>query len=135
MPVILKASDCPLPVVDTALATLASGENTTGANSLSARTFAAGNTVISSKLNRNAKQMDLQARYGGGGYAIVNGLAISAGAALTLNIAAGQAAIDGIIEVATATTLAVPDNHTGTPVSDRVWIWLSRAGALSYTLN
>lgn len=136
MPVVLLATQCPLPVIDTALATLTSAENTTGANGLTARTFAAGNTVISSKLNRNAKQMDLQSRYGGGGYGIVNGLALSAGSGLTLNIAAGQANIDGIIgstAAEAATTLAVPDNHPS--ATDRVWIWLSRAGAISSTLN
>jgi len=133
MPISLLASQCPLPVIDTSHTKLSDAENTAGTGVPSARSFAAGNTVISSKLNRNAAQMDLQGRYGGGGYGIVNGLAISAGSGLTLNIAAGQAAIDGIIEIAAATTLAVPDNHPS--ATDRVWIWLSRAGAISYTLN
>ncbi|MBA3768701.1 MAG: hypothetical protein H0W99_17325 [Acidobacteria bacterium] len=52
---------------------------------------------------------------------------------MTLNIAAGQAMIDGVVEISAATTLAVPDNHPS--ATDRIWLWLTRAGAISYTLN
>jgi hypothetical protein len=135
LPTVLLASQCPAPVVEASYPLLATAENTTGAGVLVAKTLAAGATTLSSKWNRNADNLDLLATFGGGGFAIITGLTLSAGSGLTLNIAAGLAAIGGLVEKI-ASTLAVADNHPGTTdPTDRVWIWLSQAGAISSTLN
>lgn len=132
MGITLLASQCPLPVVETSYPLLSVALNTAGTGVAGAQTIASGTSVISAKWNQNADRIDLLATYGGGGFAICTGLTLSAGSGLTLNIAAGLAAIGTYAEKA-ASTLAVPDNHN--TATDRVWIWLSQAGAISSTLT
>lgn len=84
--------------------------------------------IITNPLNENALALDLIGRYGGGGYAVAFGLGLTPPlTGLTLNIAAGHAVVDGVVEVPSATTLAVPDNTA------RVWIWLQSNKTLTYT--
>jgi hypothetical protein len=75
------------------------------------------------KVNENAARADVTARFGGGAYAIVHGLTLSAGAGLTLNIAAGQAQINGPV-----TYLGGTASLTN---STRNWIWISQGGAIT----
>lgn len=131
MPITLLASACPLPVVETGYPTLANSENTTGASAYNrvSRSFAAGDiSTVPSKTNRNANALDQAFNYGGGCFAILTGIAISIGSGLNVAVSAGLAAIGGPVEVA-AQNLAVPNNES------RVWLWLTQAGALTYTLS
>jgi hypothetical protein len=88
-----------------------------------------------SSINPNATSMDLRARYGGGCYAVCHGLALSAGAGLNLNISAGHAMCDGILEVPAATSTVVSASHPGP--TDRAWIWLcpGSGGGATYTIQ
>lgn len=135
MPAILLASVCPAPVVESSYPLLSTSENTAGTGINVARSFAAGDTsTVPSKLNRNANALDAVVNFGGGGFAIATGLALSAGSGLNVSIAAGLAMCGGAVELA-ASTLAVPANHTGSPASDRVWVWLQQNGTPTYTLS
>lgn len=79
---------------------------------------------LPTRLNRNAVRDDIQGRYGGGIYAVAWGLQLAAGSGLNLSISAGQAMLDGPVEVRSTQTLALVDN-----LLSRVWI--SRSGALA----
>jgi hypothetical protein len=119
VPTILTAAQCPSPVIPAALVSPAAG------NPLTSDSFLVGESAnLRSKLNRNAVREDLVGRWGGGAYAVVQGLAISAGAGLLLNVAAGQAMMDGPVTVPTNTTLALLDNTA------RSYIWISQTGVL-----
>lgn len=137
MAITLLASQCPVPVVETAYPLLASSENSTGTSTYNrvSRSFAAGDTAtVPAKLNRNANALDQAFNFGGGAFAILTGIAISIGSGLNVAVSAGLAAIGGPVEV-TAQNLPVAANHTGSPVADRVWLWLTQAGALTTTLS
>lgn len=120
-----KASECPIPQVPIASLWVSSASDSAGPVSASSlASGAAGAQSLTTRWNKNATRLDLTARYGGGAYAVLHGLELTAGSGLTLNISAGQAALDGLSEVPTATTLSLVDN-----VLNRVWI--SRAGTLN----
>lgn len=126
----LTAANVPIPVINTSLNKLADAYNTTGitgANTLP--TLVAGSTSLSAKWNKTALAIELIGRKGCGTYAIINGLTISTGSGLNLGVAAGQAIIDGIVEIASATTLALPANIA------RCHIWLKQDGTLTYVSN
>ena len=90
--------------------------------------------MSSTDYNKQIVVQNLLGRFGAGGaYCVLYGLALSAGSGLTLNIAAGQANIDGPVQIP-INTMAMPDNHTGAG-GDRIWIWLAQAGTLSYVTN
>lgn len=127
----LVASQCPAPVVPSTLILLADAYTLPSGNAPAASTFADSNTsTVRPKLNRNATAQDMLGRYGGGGYGIGSGLTLSAPASgLNLDVAAGQAIIDGVVEVAAATTVAIPSS------AGRAFIWLLQNGTLTYTLN
>lgn len=131
MPTTLLATQVPLPTTYSGFLRVLDGENTTG-NAPVARKFTTSGTsaVSSSKLNANFTMMDLEARYGGGGlYHVCHGLTLSAGAGLTLNVAQGHAVISGLVELATNSTIVVPD------ATARVHIWLKQDGTLTYVAN
>lgn len=88
--------------------------------------------VITNPLNENAARLNAAGRLGGGGWAIVAGLTLSipGGGGLGLLVAAGQAMIDGIVEVPDS-ILAVPDSHS--TATDRAWVWLAQNKVLSYS--
>lgn len=125
MPWTLLASACPSPVVYSGVHDITAG------GTIVSEAIIAGNTASAgtAKVNRNATREDLIARYGGGGYAITEGLAISAGSGLTLNVATGHAMIDGPVQVNTGATATLTNNIA------RVWIWLSQAGAIVQVNN
>jgi hypothetical protein len=121
MPYTLNATACPVPPVFSGVYDVTTGP-------LTSKSFAANaTTAIRPNLNENGGRQDMQSRYGGGGYAIATGLAISAGSGLTLNIAAGHAQIDGVVPVA-AISVTLTD-------AGRNWIWCSRAGAITVVFN
>lgn len=127
----LLAANCPAIQVPAAMLSLALAYSTPGGNAPTARTFSAGDTTtVGPKLNANASRLDLAGRYGGGAYAVAWGLALSVpGSGLALPVAAGHALVDGPVEIASATTVTVPNG------SPRVWIWLTQAGALTAVNN
>jgi hypothetical protein len=91
--------------------------------------YVTADTALRAKLIRNAVREDLIGRWGGGGYAICTGLAISIGTGLLLNVSAGQAMIDGPRTVPADTTVAVMDGIT------RAYVYLSQSGVLSVVNN
>ncbi len=116
MPYILNASQCPVPVVFSGLYSLATGP-------ITSESFSTGQGYTADDVNLGAARRDVDARYGGGYYGIAKGLDLSAGSGLTLNIAAGHAMIDGVVEI--------PATSVGLTDGGRNYIWLSQAGAPS----
>lgn len=136
MAIILLASQCPAPVVETGYPRLTDSENSTGTSAYNrvSRSFGAGDTsTVPAKLNRNANALDQVYNFGGGAFAVQKGLSLSIGSGLNCTVAAGLASIGGPVEVAASSDVAVPANHSTT--TDRVWIWLTQTGALTYTLT
>lgn len=129
----LLASQCAAPVGETNYPLLAAAENTNGTGVAVARAFAAGETAtVPASLNRNGDALDLLASFGGGGFAVITGLTLSDGGGLTLNVAAGLAALGGYVEIE-ATSVGLADAHN--TATDRNWIWLSQNGAVTKTLT
>ena len=85
--------------------------------------------VTSSKLNRNAAQLDLTGRYGGGGYGVAYGLSLRAGEGLKVIVEAGHAMIDGVVEVSKEESLSVPSS------CEHVHLWLLQNGTFSVIAN
>ncbi len=114
MPFTLLATQVPQIPTFTGVYALAGGPLTSGS-------FSTGALLAANDLNLGAARRDIDARYGGGYYGVPAGLAISAGSGLTLNIAAGHAMIDGVVEMP-ASSLSLTDGG-------RSHIWVARAGA------
>lgn len=130
MPTILTAINCPLPITNTALNTLADAKNAAGLNGAQVLyPLVQGSTDICEEYNSNIMAQELIGRKGCGTYCILTGLAISIGSALLLNVSAGQAFIDSVVEIPANTTIAVPDSTA------RVYIWLKQDGSLTYVAN
>lgn len=126
----LLATQVPIPVVNTTLNLLEDAENTTGINGANVlKVLVQGTTSLSAKWNRNALAVELIGRLGCGTYCILNGLTISTGTGLSLGVAAGQAAIDGVVEIDTATTYTVPASQA------YIGIWLKQDGTLTHSLT
>lgn len=84
-------------------------------------------TQARAKVNEIATRDNLGDRYGGGGWGVIPGSAgtgcnLSAGAGLTLNIAAGALMIDGTRPIS-AQSVVLTDSIA------RAWVWMSRDGA------
>lgn len=128
MALTLLATEVPAVQAYSGLLTLASLAISTDPALPTARPINNGDsTTAPADLNRNFGEMNLGARYGGGAYAIAHGLALSAGSGLTLNISAGHAVIDGVVELAatTQTMYAATTNH----------VWLKRDGTIDVKNN
>ena len=82
--------------------------------------FGLGGLVYPALLTRSATRLDLTARFGAGVWAVADGLALSAGTGLLVNVAAGHALIDGVVELAAGLSIAVPGS------AGPVWVWLLR---------
>lgn len=133
MPVTLNANQVPGVQVYSGFLRLFEVWDPSGAspngNAPVAKPFIQGESAdLRRKLNFNATSHDLSSRYGAGIVAVAHGLGLSAGAGLTLNIAAGHALISGIVEVAAATTAVMFDNTTN-------HVWVTYAGAISVQNN
>jgi hypothetical protein len=90
-------------------------------------------TQARAKVNEIATRGDLIGRYGGGGYGVIPGSAgtgcnLSAGAGLSLNIAAGHILVDGVRPIAAQAVVL-------TDAIARIWIWASQAGAIVQVNN
>lgn len=132
MAAILKATLCPDVQTASTMLLLSTAATASSGAAVVSRNYTDGLTTnFRSYLNRNALGQDLAATYGGGnGFGIGRGLVISAPASgLNLDVAAGHANIGGIVEVAAATTVAIPSS------AGRAYVWLTQAGALTYTLT
>lgn len=126
MPVTLTASQVPAPIVNDTLELLADAYNSLGTDGPNVLySLIQGATTFASKWNSNMKALELIGRKGCGTYCILNGLAISDGGGLDVDVAAGQALIDGVVEIV-ATSITVPD------ATARVFIWLKQDGTLTY---
>ncbi len=126
MPVTLLASQVPIPTGYSGFLTVASANNDSGGNQPVYDGYSAGSLggIVSTKLNKNAQRSGLEARYGGGAYAIGHGLGLADGGGLTVDVAAGHAIIDGTVELATTGAVVLPDNST-------CYVWLKRDGTLT----
>jgi len=85
-----------------------------------------GDTFWSSKFNQNAALLDIISQVGGGVIAVVSGLDLTAGTGLTLNIAAGTALINGVIQLKNAISMAITNNSTR-------YIWFKVNGTFEAT--
>lgn len=123
MPWTLNASACP------AIVTYSGVHDPATDGAIIAPSLVAGDTTaLLTKFNEVAARVDLVGRYGGGGYAIGEGLAISAGSGLTLNISEGWTTIEsGEYYLGGSVTLT---NNIA-----RVWLWISQAGAIVQVNN
>lgn len=92
-----------------------------------------GTSTFRQQVNQLGAVSDQGDRAGAGIIGVPDGpqkIVISTGSGLLLAVSAGYAMIGGPCQIATATTLAVPDN-TG-----RVWIWFKQTGpTLTYTTS
>jgi len=82
-------------------------------------------TSLLTKFNENASRLDVTGRRGGGAYAVLEGLDISA-SALTCTVTAGQAMLDGPVTRAASGTVALADNAYN-------WVYLLQDGTLTKT--
>lgn len=87
-----------------------------------------GGRLSADTMNERAGRLDLTGRYGGGVWGVIpgdtgDGLGLTAGAGLTLNIDAGHAMFDGILPI-DPSSVSLTDNIS------RVFIWLSQGGAV-----
>lgn len=93
-------------------------------------TINTGATVdaFSVKVNKTSALLETLCRYAFGGYCVLEGLTFSY-AGLSLTVAVGLAAVDGIVAVYSALLYSLPDNQA------TVNIWLKSDGTLTHTLN
>ncbi len=83
-----------------------------------------GTTVdLPEYLSENAARVDVGARHGAGGYGIATGLLCSTVSGLTVNVSAGQAMIDGVVELFAGSSAVVGSSTTS-------YIWFKRNGTL-----
>tara|TARA_Y100000310_G_scaffold260879_1_gene270001 strand:- start:1681 stop:2466 length:786 start_codon:yes stop_codon:yes gene_type:complete len=126
----LTAVNTPVPVVPGAI------HKITDVTPLVAQVVVANETVnLRTKLNEDIVRGELSGRSGGGGYAISENqagiLALSDGGALVLNIAAGEAMLDGAVQLNAATTAALTDNIN----APGIFVYISAAGAIVQVNN
>jgi len=127
----LLATAVPIPIVSSGLELLSDAYNSLGTSGAQVQhTYAGGDTdTVPSKLNANVLAQELIGRYGGGVYAIGRGLSLSTAGSLSLPISAGQAVIDGIVELSADTVLVVSASMA------RIHIWLKRDKTLTSVNN
>lgn len=122
----LLSTQVPSPIVPASFTKLSDAYNTTAANGCKvADKKAASDTYTSASWNKNFFMMELLGRYACGVYCVAYGLGFSTSASLTLTVNAGQAVIDGIVELASNTTIVLPDVST-------LYIYLKQDGTLTY---
>lgn len=91
--------------------------------SIKARTFASGSSAgLAAGLNDHAARLDVTAAALNGVYAIINGLELSSGTGLSVNVSAGQALVRGLVEVS-ASTVSLSASTTNR-------LWLTGGGAV-----
>lgn len=130
----LTAASCPAPMGRNAFLSLQAATVSYGNAPVASHIL--NDTVNLPRFNRNFAAQDMMGAYGGGIYAVAQGLALSAGTGLTLQVASGTALIDGVVDVsnittpqtavATARTIVCPNNATR-------YVWLMQNATLSLT--
>lgn len=136
---LLTASQCPAIQVPGSI--LKSTDDPTVAEKLVPGTQA--NDALSGTvlINRNAARLDQLGRYGGGGWAVRNGLDFAAGGGLTLRVNDGVVGLDTPREMIGAgalgySTLPLTDGiYSASDLMVRIWVWVSRALTLTSVNN
>lgn len=130
MEVKLCFHEVPKPHLYDGFLSLKSAENSMQSNAPVARDFAQGETfVTSSKLNRNATQLDLTARYGGGSIGVAYGLNLTIIDSLKVKMDPGHAVICGIVEVPEPITIELESKK------GRTFFWLQQDGKIAVFKN
>lgn len=121
----LAATACPTPISPAAVATL----NAENGTPLVGEAWVAGQTSgLVSDFNENGARLDLVSRFGGGAYAILKGLSLAYTTAGFIDIATGQAMVDGVRELTVMTQKAVTN-------SVRNYAWMQRSGVAICTTS
>lgn len=122
----LNAADVPAPMMPGTHSTLAQYEAGTAPPTSKKQDPGTMFAPASSRMNRNAGAQDLGSRFGSGGHAVCEGLTLAVGTGLQIDIAAGLAMIDGLVELAATSVDVDPDIAPG-------WVWLTQAGTVVVT--
>jgi hypothetical protein len=124
----LTTGNVPIPKVNTDFLYLTDFNSSVVTGLLTASSIATGDTVWSTKFNRNASYLDIISALGSGALAVANGLVPSAGTGLNASISAGSAIIGCPVQKKAATVVAVNASATN-------YIWLSQAGTFTVVAN
>ena len=123
------STQVPLPLAASSSPSIWAVDSTTLASTAPNSTgIIAGTKTIATAWNKNAAKIDLSVMYGGGVYSILNGLALTAGSGLTLNIALGQGSIRGTVELRANTTATMTDASTN-------YVYLTENGSIAVQVN
>lgn len=127
MAVTLDAIDVPIPTLQTSVLFAADQRSVTGTPPTSDAYLQGELSTYVEKDNRNAAATDLVARFGAGSYAVGQGLLLSIGTLLNVDVASGQAVINGMVEFTAVQSVAVSPNES------RGFIWLKSDNTLVAT--
>lgn len=127
----LTSSQTPTPIAPLPVPAI-SGIAIDGGSSVNAKTIATGGgaSTLITAVNDHAARVDIASQVLAGVPSIITGLGISEGTGLVLNVAAGQAAIKGIMEYAGGTVTVAASG------TSRIWIDLNgsvSSGTGTYT--
>ncbi len=126
MPISIPAASCPAPVAINATPEWVDTNTVSTATPPTSLPYDQGeiDPPQSATLNGNATRYDNITRYGAGGYGIGQGLVLSAGSGVTVNVSDGHAILEGLLEVRSAAPVTCAD------AADR-WVWLKQDGSFS----
>lgn len=129
MAVNFLASQVPVPQIPTTFFKLEDYNLSSSVPALnSSKSIAEGEIIWANDFNRNAAYLDILAQYGGGMVGIVHGLTITTSSGLVMNVAAGGAVIEGLVQkTATETIVCTAGGNN--------FVWLKRDGALEVVYN
>jgi hypothetical protein len=116
----LNASACPVVIAPSAQTQISPG---TTAPNVSSQLVPNTNT-LSAPFNNNAARLDLGGRFGGGTYGIVKGLTLSQTTSGKVDVAAGQAMLDQIVDNPSTAQKSLT-------LSQNNWVFLLQSGAFS----
>lgn len=119
------ASEVPAPQVPGAPIWIAENAISTGSYTIpNSKPIPQGTTsALPALLCENAVRIDLGARHGAGAFGIAYGLEVTAGTGLIANVSAGQAMMDGVVEMVSAGEVVVS-------LTVPTYLWLKRDGTL-----
>lgn len=81
---------------------------------------------LAALLNQMATKVQILAQVGGGGSGVINGLELSAGTGLQLQISVGTAYASDIISTSSSVTVVLPD------ASPMIFVWLTGSGTIAW---
>lgn len=123
MPIELTAAEVPIPTGPVAGVALGDCTDTTTTAPASTAFETGEKGTVAEKLNQALAALANAAAYGGNGFGVIDGFALTAGTGLTLNIAEGRAQILGIVEYAGGTK-TLPDDAT------LAYVWILQNGTI-----